>query len=131
MMTLLCISSLYPGLCVSYLSQSVYSIISLTNSFFLVFSPVLIIFGSLNMEKRLKSIGNGFSLPFILMSLSYEPLFLLSFFIHLVSWVEMELIVCRRNKQLQELVFEEQKNERKRDINFNDLRSALVFVSIV
>lgn len=81
------------------------------------------------MEIRLKSIGNGLSLPFILMSLSYEPLFLLSFFVHVFSWVEMELIIFRRRKLLKEFEFEKLKDERRREVDFNDVRCVLVFVS--
>lgn len=96
----------------------------------LVCSPVLIVGGSLNMELRLKAIGNGLSLPYIMMSLSYEPLFLLAFFISLYNWVEVEIILCsRRMKQLKDFQFVEPKIDRKRDIGWNDLRSAAVFVS--
>lgn len=98
-------------------------------SWILLASPMLIIFGSLNMEIRLKSIGNGLSLPFLIMSLSYEPLFLISFFVHLISWVEMELIIYRRNKQLKDFEFENFKDDRRREIDFNDIRCVLVFVS--
>lgn len=94
-------------------------------------SPVLIILSPINMEIRLKSIGNGLSLPFILMSLSYEPLFLLSFFVHVYSWVEMELIIYRRRKLLKEFEFEKLKDERRREVDFNDIRCVLVFVSIL
>lgn len=98
-------------------------------SWLLLASPILILFGSLNMEIRLKSIGNGLSLPFILMSLSYEPLFLISFFVHIISWVEMELIVYRRMKQLKDFEFETLKDNRRREIDFNDIRCVCVFVS--
>lgn len=98
-------------------------------SWILLCSPVLIVFGSLNMEIRLKTIGNGLSLPFLLMSLSYEPLFLISFFVHLISWVEMELIIYRRRKLLSEFEFETLKDNRRREIDFNDIRCVIVFVS--
>lgn len=97
-------------------------------SWALLISPILIIFAPINMEIRLKSIGNGFSLPFILMSLSYEPLFLLSFFVHIFSWVEMELIMFRRKQLLKEFEFEKLKYERRRDLDFNDIRCVLVFM---
>lgn len=98
-------------------------------SWLLLLSPLLIIFGSLNMDIRLKSIGNGLSLPYILMSLSYEPLFLISFFVHIFSWVEMELIVYRRMKKLKDFDFEKLRDNRRRDIDFNDVRCVIVFVS--
>jgi GPI ethanolamine phosphate transferase 1 len=98
-------------------------------SWFLLFSPLLIVFGSVNMEIRLKAIGNGLSIPFILMSLSYEPLFLISFYAHIVSWVEMELIMYRRMKQLKDFEFENFKDNRRREIDFNDVRCVIVFVS--
>ena len=98
-------------------------------SWVLLFSPVLILFGSLNIETRLKSIGNGLSLPYILMSLSYEPLFLISFFVHTFNWVEMELILYRRRKQLKDFEFESFKDNRRREIDFNDIRCVMVFVS--
>lgn len=98
-------------------------------SWLLLFSPLLIIFGSLNIETRLKAIGNGLSLPYLLLSLSYEPLFLISFFVHIYSWVEMELIVYRRMKQLKDFDFEKLKDNRKREIDFNDIRCVIVFVS--
>lgn len=84
------------------------------------------------MEMRLKMIANGFSVPFILMSLSYEPLFLLAFFINLLNWAEVEMLLINRIlKNLKELIFYEPKLERKRDICFDDLRIGLIFVSIV
>lgn len=98
-------------------------------SWSLLLSPFLILFSPVNMEIRLKSIGNGLSLPFTLMSLSYEPLFLLSFFVHVYSWVEMELIIFRRRKLLKEFEFEKLKDERRREVDFNDVRCVLVFVS--
>lgn len=98
-------------------------------SWLLLFSPLLIFFGSLNVESRLKSIGNGLSLPYILMSLSYEPLFLISFFIHIFSWVEMELIIYRRMKQMKDFEFDMLKDNRRREIDFNDVRCVIVFVS--
>lgn len=98
-------------------------------SWLLLASPLLIFFGSLNVETRLKSIGNGLSLPYTLMSLSYEPLFLVSFFAHIFSWVEMELIIYRRNKQLKDFLFEKLKDNRRREIDFNDVRCVMVFVS--
>lgn len=98
-------------------------------SWLLLFSPLLIVFGSLNIETRLKAIGNGLSLPYLLMSLSYEPLFLISFFVHIFSWVEMELIVYRRMKQLKDFDFEKLKDNRRREIDFNDIRCVIVFVS--
>lgn len=94
-----------------------------------LFSPIMIIFSPVNMELRLKSIGNGLSIPFVLMSLSYEPLFLLSFFVHVYSWVEMELIVFRRKKMLKDFEFEKLKDERRREVDFNDIRCVLIFVS--
>lgn len=100
-------------------------------SWILLFSPLLIVFGSLNMEIRLKSIGNGLSLPFLLMSLSYEPLFLISFYAHIMSWVEMELIIYRRMKQLKDFEFEALRDNRRREIDFNDVRCVLVFVSLI
>jgi hypothetical protein len=91
----------------------------------------LIFFGGINVELRLKAIGNALCLPFILMSLSYEPLFLLSYFINLFNWIEVELILYqRRGRALKDLIFYEPKLERKREISFDDLRIALVFVSI-
>lgn len=102
-----------------------------TVSWLLLFSAVLTIFGSLNIETRLKSIGNGFSLPYILMSLSYEPLFLISFFVHTFNWVEMELILYRRRKQLKDFEFENFKDTRRREIDFNDIRCVMVFVGII
>lgn len=99
-------------------------------SWLLLFSPLLIIFGSLNIDIRLKSIGNGLSLPYILMSLSYEPLFLISFFVHIFSWVEMELIVYRRMKKLKDFDFVKLKDNRRREIDFNDVRCVIVFVSV-
>lgn len=98
-------------------------------SWSLLLSPFLILFSPVNMEIRLKSIGNGLSLPFTLMSLSYEPLFLLSFFVHVYSWVEMELIIFRRRKLLKEFEFEKLKDERRREVDFNDVRCVLIFVS--
>lgn len=98
-------------------------------SWFLLCSPILIMFGSLNIEIRLKSIGNALSLPYLLMSLSYEPLFLISFFVHIFSWVEMELIVYRRMKQLKDFHFENCRDNRRREIDFNDIRCVMVFVS--
>lgn len=98
-------------------------------SWTLLLSPFLIIFSPVNMETRLKSIGNGLSLPFTLMSLSYEPLFLLSFFVHVYSWIEMELIIFRRRKFLKEFEFEKLKDDRRREVDFNDVRCVLVFVS--
>jgi Phosphatidylinositolglycan class N (PIG-N) len=98
-------------------------------SWILLCSPILIMFGSLNIEIRLKSIGNALSLPYILMSLSYEPLFLISFFVHIFSWVEMELIVYRRMKQLKDFHFENCRDNRRREIDFNDIRCVMVFVS--
>jgi phosphatidylinositol glycan class N len=97
-------------------------------SWALLISPVLVIFAPINMEIRLKSIGNGFSLPFILMSLSYEPLFLLAFFFQIFNWVEMELIMYRRKKLIKEFEFEKLKDERRRDLDFNDIRCVLVFM---
>lgn len=98
-------------------------------SWFLLASPILIIFGPLNMEIKLKLIGNGFSIAYILMSVSYEPLFLLSFFVHIYSWIEMELIIFRRMKQLKDLSFENLIDERRRQVDHNDIRCVLVFVS--
>lgn len=100
-------------------------------SWLLLFSPLLIVFGSLNIDIRLKSIGNALSLPYILMSLSYEPLFLISFFVHIFSWVEMELIIYRRMKKLKDFDFEKLKDNRRRDIDFNDVRCVIAFVSIL
>lgn len=96
-------------------------------SWIILCSPFMIVFGSRNMEIKLKSIGSGLSLPYILMSLSYEPLFLISFFVHIFSWVETELIICRRLKQLKDLEFDNSSG-RKRDVDFNDVRTAMVFV---
>jgi GPI ethanolamine phosphate transferase 1 len=98
-------------------------------SWILLLSPILIVFGPLNMEIRLKLIGNGFSLPYILMSLSYEPLFLISFFVHIYSWIEMELIIFRRMKLLKDFEFENFKDDRRRRIDFNDVRCVLIFVT--
>ena len=98
-------------------------------SWMLLLSPILIIFGPLNMEIKLKLVGNGFSLCYILMSASYEPLFLLSYFVHLYSWIEMELILYRRMKQLKDFSFEKLPDSRRRDVDFNDIRCILVFVS--
>lgn len=100
-------------------------------SWLLLLSPVLILFGSLNIETRLKSIGNGFSLPYILMSLSYEPLFLISFFVHIFNWVEMELMLYRRRRQLKDFEFKHSIDNRRREIDFNDIRCAMVFVSLI
>ncbi|KAG5669225.1 hypothetical protein PVAND_017117 [Polypedilum vanderplanki] len=97
-------------------------------SWILLLSPILIIFGPTNMEIKLKLIGNGFSIAYILMSISYEPLFLLSFFVHIYSWVEMELIIFRRMKQLKDFEFETLKDERRRKVDFNDIRCVLVFL---
>jgi phosphatidylinositol glycan class N len=99
-------------------------------SWILLASPLLIIFGPLNMEIKLKLIGNGFSIAYILMSISYEPLFLLSFFVHIYSWIEMELIIFRRMKQLKDFDFESFKDDRRRRVDFNDIRCVLVFVSV-
>lgn len=74
-------------------------------------------------------IANGFSLPFILMSLSYEPLFLLAFFINLLNWTEVEMMLASKGRSLKELMFYEPKMDRRRDICFDDLRIGLVFVS--
>lgn len=98
-------------------------------SWTLLVSPILILFGPLNMEIRLKLIANGFSIGYILLSTSYEPLFLLSFFVHIYSWIEMELILYRRMKQLKDFEFENFKDERRRDVGFHDIRCVLVFVS--
>lgn len=97
-------------------------------SWILLMSPLMIFIGSLNMETRLKTIGNTLSVPFILMSLSYEPLFLISFFIHIISWVEIELIVYRRQKQLPDFDFKPLKDPRRRELDFNDVRCVLVFM---
>lgn len=97
-------------------------------SWIILFSPLLIVFGSLNMEIRLKTIGNGLALPFILMSLSYEPLFLISFYAHIFSWVEMELLIYRRQKQLKDFDFEALKDNRRREVDFNDIRCVMVFM---
>ena len=97
-------------------------------SWIILVSPVLIIFGSRNMEIRLKTIGNGLCLPFILMSLSYEPLFLISFYAHIFSWVEMELVIYRRQKQIKDFNFEPSNDPRRREIDFNDVRCVMVFM---
>lgn len=97
-------------------------------SWLLIASPILILWRSYNMEIRLKSIGNAFSLPFVLMSLSYEPLFLIFFFAHIISWVEMELIVYRRMKKMTDFHFEKIRDNRRREIDFNDIRCVMVFV---
>lgn len=98
-------------------------------SWALLISPILVFFGSLNLETRMKSIGNGLSLPYILMSLSFEPLFLISFFVHIFNWIEMELILYRRRKQIKDFEFENFRDNRRREIDFNDIRCAMVFVS--
>lgn len=100
-------------------------------SWMLLLSPILIIFGPLNMEIKLKLVGNGFSLCYILMSTSYEPLFLISYFVHLYSWVEMELIIFRRMKQIKDFTFEKLPDNRRREVDYNDIRCILVFVSRV
>lgn len=100
-------------------------------SWMLLLSPVFIFFGALNMEIKLKLVGNGFALCYILMSTSYEPLFLLSYFVHAYSWVEMELILYRRMKQLKDFSFESLQDNRRREVDFNDIRCILVFVSIL
>lgn len=97
-------------------------------SWCLLMSPILIFMSSRNMEIRLKSIGNTLSIPFILMSLSYEPLFLISFFIHIISWIEIELIIYRRQKQLKDFEFEHLSDPRRRELDYNDVRCVLVFM---
>ncbi|CAG9802616.1 unnamed protein product [Chironomus riparius] len=97
-------------------------------SWMLLLSPILIIFGPLNMEIKLKLVGNGFSVCYILMSTSYEPLFLISYFVHLYSWVEMELILFRRMKQVKDFSFEKLPDSRRREVDFNDIRCILVFM---
>ncbi|CRK91121.1 CLUMA_CG004809, isoform A [Clunio marinus] len=97
-------------------------------SWIVLISPFVTFWGSVNMEIRLKAIGNGLCLPFILMSLSYEPLFLISFYSHIMSWVEMELVLFRRSKQLKDFKFEHLKDNRRREIDINDVRCVLVFM---
>lgn len=99
-------------------------------SWILIASPLLIFLRSYNMEIRLKSIGNAFSLPYVLMSLSYEPLFLIFFFAHVFSWVEIELIIFRRMKKMQDFHFARIRDNRRREIDFNDIRCVMVFVRI-
>lgn len=99
-------------------------------SWVLLATPLIIFWRSYNMEIRLKSIGNAFSLPFVLMSLSYEPLFLIFFFAHIISWVEIELIVYRRMKKMKDFHFERIRDNRRREIDFNDIRCVMVFVRL-
>ncbi|KAI5746792.1 hypothetical protein M8J77_007531 [Diaphorina citri] len=56
----------------------------------LAISPLCILFSPVDPQMRLNSIGLGLAPPFILLCTSYEVLFLLLLFIHLICWYRIE-----------------------------------------
>lgn len=62
---------------------------SLSSKFFTVFSFVLPTMSSNSLRDRLSAIISSLALPYILMSLSYEPLFFMTFSSCVYYWVSM------------------------------------------
>ncbi|KAK7483067.1 hypothetical protein BaRGS_00025730 [Batillaria attramentaria] len=111
----------------------------------LVVSPCLPLFTGPGLQERLVSIGMAFVAPFILMSITYEGLFLLSLICLLYFWLRIEFSLSQHHSQrvFSEISFRETDNVQRgggdkvgsvdgsRHLEIADLRRAFFFVFLI
>lgn len=97
-------------------------------SFLALVNPV---FSPLNIKQRISAIENGLIVIFMLMSLSYEPLFFMCFVTNLKYWIEYEFNLHQENvERLDDLTFDlEGSPFQLRFVNLGDVRRVTKFVS--
>lgn len=89
------------------------------------------IFSPLNIKQRISAIENGLVVIFMLMSLSYEPLFFMAFVTNLKYWIEYEFNLHQESvERLDDLTFDlEGSPFQLRFVNLGDVRRVTKFVS--
>lgn len=88
--------------------------------------------GPLTIRQRISAIENAIAVPVVLMSLSYEPLFLLALVINVKYWIQSELALHQeQDETLDSLTFDLEKSMYQlRFANLGDVRRVTKFVSI-
>lgn len=92
-------------------------------------SPLL---SPISLRQRITSIENALVIPFLLMSLSYEPLFFFAFIVNLKYWIETELRLHHEtHESFDSLTFDLEKTPfQMRFVNLGDVRRVTKFVSL-
>ncbi|GLV46026.1 Phosphatidylinositol glycan anchor biosynthesis class N [Carabus blaptoides fortunei] len=90
-------------------------------------SVVIPLFGSNRMQSRLVTIMLSFVIPFISLSVSYEPMFMLNLFLNLMAWLSIEMkydryyYIVRYGRPLRT-------TDPRSHVNFSDFRRAYLFL---
>lgn len=82
----------------------------------------------LSLKHRIEAIENALIIPYMLMSLSYEPLFLLALVLNVRYWIESELLLHQDMETTASLTFEVEQNYETRLVNLGDVRRVTKFV---
>ncbi|XP_001658859.2 GPI ethanolamine phosphate transferase 1 [Aedes aegypti] len=94
---------------------------------FLVISFVIPFTTSTTIVIRLMAITINYAVPFMILSLSYEPLFLFAFSVSMFSWLLAENEIATYSQKITKLSFLYEITQNK-PVDFGDFRRALTFV---
>uniref|UniRef100_A0A182N5A5 GPI ethanolamine phosphate transferase 1 n=1 Tax=Anopheles dirus TaxID=7168 RepID=A0A182N5A5_9DIPT len=84
-------------------------------------------FSTISIADRILALFSGLSGPYMMLSLSYEPLFLLCFCYTLYLWMAVENTICNRETKLEQLNFRTQQ-QAEGTITFNHTRRTFGFM---
>ncbi|XP_062707725.1 GPI ethanolamine phosphate transferase 1-like [Aedes albopictus] len=92
-----------------------------------VLSFIMPFFTSTSIAIRLTAIVVSYAAPYIMLSLSYEPLFLFAFSTSMFSWLQAENDIACSNQKISKLFFS-YKAKHNKMVDFGDFRRLLTFV---
>ncbi|XP_055637400.1 GPI ethanolamine phosphate transferase 1 [Toxorhynchites rutilus septentrionalis] len=93
-------------------------------------SFIVPLFSTFSLVNRVSTIILNFSAPYTMLSLSYEPLFLVAFSASLVAWIRLEDILHKHTVQIAKLSLPS-KPEKYAHIDFGDFRRCLILISFI
>ncbi|XP_065078115.1 GPI ethanolamine phosphate transferase 1, partial [Ochlerotatus camptorhynchus] len=118
--TLVSIHIIETGMVLSWLNQAM-------SWAFIAASLIVPLLTTVSITSRLTAIIVNLSGPFLMLSLSYEPLFLMVFSISLFIWLQSENEIFNQKEQISKLFFSSRLKTFK-PVDFDDFRRSITFV---